>query len=58
MGVLFARMYVYHVCIWCLWRSEESLGSPGTAVTEDEEMLHGCCEPNPGPLREQVSVKH
>lgn len=30
MSVSSARMSVYHVYLWCLWWSEEDLGSPGT----------------------------
>lgn len=29
----FAHMYIYHMCIWCHGRPEESTGSPGTGVT-------------------------
>ena len=32
---------IHHLCAWCLWRSEEGIGSPGTKVTDDCELLCG-----------------
>ena len=46
MNVLPACVPVSHVCAWCLWRSEEGIGSPETGVTDD------CEPPYPGPLEE------
>jgi hypothetical protein len=41
------------MCAWRQWQSE-GIRSPGTGVTEGPEPLHGCEEPNPGPLPEQL----
>lgn len=43
-------MSVYHVQMWCLWRSEESVRVPGTGVTEGYEPSDVCWEPKLGPL--------
>jgi hypothetical protein len=31
-------MYIHHICTWCLWRSEEGAGSPGTGVSDGCEL--------------------
>lgn len=36
MGVLHPCTFVYQMCAWCPWRSEEGARSPGTEIT------HGC----------------
>lgn len=42
-----------HVCLFP-WRSEDSMESPGTEVTDDCEPPYGFCEPNSGPVEEQL----
>lgn len=32
-GMFPLGMFVYHICVQCLTRPEESTGSPGTEVT-------------------------
>lgn len=49
MNVLPANMSVYHGCVWCLFRSEESIASHGTVITESCETLCGYWEKNPAP---------
>ena len=39
MSVLLACMCVYHMKAWYLQRSEGSVGSPGSGVTDDCEPL-------------------
>ena len=39
--------------IWCLRRSQEGVGSPGTGVTDDYEPPCGYWEPKLGSLHEQ-----
>jgi hypothetical protein len=38
LGVLLLYLHIYltayHICSWCLWRTEDSVGSSGTGVTE------------------------
>lgn len=41
---------MYHVCVWCLWRPEEGLGSPGIGCEPPCE----CWLLNPGPMQEQL----
>lgn len=41
MNVLPSNMSVDHGCVWCLLRSEESITSHGTVVTESCETLCG-----------------
>lgn len=41
---------MYHVCVWCLWRPEECLGSPEIGC----EPPCGCWLLNPGPMQEQL----
>jgi hypothetical protein len=53
MGVLPACMSVYHVHAWCPQWLEEGIGSPGTRITDDFELLCGCWELNLGSLEEQ-----
>lgn len=42
-----ANMSVYHGCVWCLFRTEESIASYGTVITESCETLCGYWEPPP-----------
>ena len=53
MSVLPECMSEYHLYIWCLCRSEEGIGFPGTGVADGCEPLCGCWESNLGPLEEQ-----
>jgi hypothetical protein len=53
MCVLPACIYVYHVPMWCSWRSEESVRSPGPGVTDGYEPPHRSWELNLSPLQEQ-----
>lgn len=42
------------MCAWCLQKSEEVVGSPGTEVIIDGCKLScECWEPKPWPLQEQ-----
>lgn len=52
--VLPACMFVYHVCVWYLQKSEESIRSGESGVIDLCELLYGCCESNLRPLQEQV----
>ena len=45
--VLPACVYAYYMWSWCLWRSEEDTGSPGTVVTYNCEPLCQCCGTKP-----------
>ena len=38
MIVLFMCISLYHMCAWCLWRSEEGVGSLGTGVVDECEL--------------------
>lgn len=38
-GVLLWCMSVYHVCSWCPQRPEKGIGSLGTGVTNDWELV-------------------
>lgn len=53
MNVLSACRYVHPVCTWCLWRPEESIGSPGTRLTGIWEPLYSSCKLNPDTLQDQ-----
>lgn len=44
--------YVHHVCVLCLWMSEEGIRSPRTEATDGGEPPKGCWESNPAPLEE------
>jgi E3 ubiquitin-protein ligase NEDD4 len=55
MNVLLARMSVYHVGAWCLWRPDESAGSSETGLTDDCEPPCRCWELNPSPLQKSES---
>ena len=54
MSVLLVYMYVYHVCAWCPWKSEEGVRSPETGVMDSWEPPCQSWELNPVPLQEQV----
>lgn len=45
-----------HLHAWCLWRQEEGVGVPGTAVREGREPPCGSWELNPDPLGEQSAL--
>lgn len=57
MSVLPTCMCVYHMCVCCLQRSEEGVGSPGTGVMGDCELQSmgdcGWWELNSGSLQEK-----
>lgn len=38
------------MCVWCCWRPEEGIESPGTGITGSHKYLWGL-EPNLGPLK-------
>ena len=42
----------YYVCAWCLWRSEEGVGSPGIGVRDGFELPWGSWESILGPVEE------
>lgn len=42
MSILYVHIDVYHVCLWCSWKPEKALRSPGTQVTEGFELPCGC----------------
>lgn len=48
-------MSVYNMHVWSRWKSEETIGCPGTGITDDYEMKCGCWELNLG-LLEELSV--
>ena len=43
---------MHHIYAWCLWRSEEGVGSPWTGITGGYEPPCGWWELNLNPLRE------
>lgn len=49
----FVCMSVYHLCPWCPWNPEDGVQLPRIGVTDGCELLGGCWETNPGPLKEQ-----
>lgn len=49
----FVCMDVYALCVQCPQSTEESLGWPGTGVTDNYELSWGCWESSPNPLVEQ-----
>lgn len=51
---ILSAMYVYVSYVYCPWRSEEGLRSPGTGLTDSFELLHGWWERNSGPLQAQA----
>lgn len=48
-----AHIYVYHISIWCLQRSEEGIGSPRTGVIDGCKPTCGYRASNLSPLQEQ-----
>lgn len=54
--------FLLHACVpctaWCLLRSEENVGIPGTGVTDVWELPCGCWEPNLGPLQVLFTTEH
>lgn len=38
---MYACTYVHHECAWCLWRSEEDVGTPGAEVADGYHPLVG-----------------
>lgn len=51
MGVLPARLSLYHLCAWCPWKPVEGVKCPGTGVKGV-----GVEESNPGPWEEQLVI--
>jgi hypothetical protein len=47
------HVFISCVCVWYLWRSEESIGPPGTDVKDGCELSCECLELNTGPIQEQ-----
>lgn len=51
-------LFVYHLCVWCLWGIEEGIGSPKTGVTNTYKLLRtdlGSSEEQPVPLTTEPS---
>ena len=46
MSILPACMSVHHVCAWCLWRSEDDVGSSGAGDTSVCEVPCECRDSN------------
>jgi hypothetical protein len=44
---------VHAVHVWCPWRPEEAIRSPGPGVLEGCELPYECWELSLGPLQEQ-----
>lgn len=42
--VLAACMFVYHMCVWYLQKTDEDIRSSETGVTDYCELLNGCWE--------------
>lgn len=42
-------MFMYHLCVWCLWRPKEDTRSPGTEITDSCKLPCGCWDSNLGP---------
>ena len=53
---LYVCVPVYHMHVWCLHRSEEGTGSPGTGVMNDRELPCRSWELNLGPLKDQSKL--
>lgn len=53
MSVLPEYICVYHAGTWCLWKSEEGIGSSGTRVTDGYKLLCRCWDSYLGPLHKQ-----
>lgn len=53
-SVLLACMSVHHIHAWCLLRSKEGIGSPGSEITDGCELLCGYWDLNLDSLQEQV----
>lgn len=51
MGIFSASMSTYYVCLVLSW-TKESIGFPGTEVTDSCDVTCGCRELNPHPLEE------
>jgi hypothetical protein len=51
--VLLTCMYVYHVCPWCLQKSEEGIGFSSTGLVDGREPPCECWESSPESLQEQ-----
>lgn len=49
MNVLPAHVYMYHVNVWCLQRSEEGVESPRTVITDGCAPPYESWEQNLGP---------
>lgn len=46
MGILSVCLYVYYICAWCLWKSEESKGFPEIGVKDGCKPPHWDLELN------------
>ena len=47
-----ACIYVYHIHVWCPYKTEESVKSLGTRVMDGYKPPYGYWEPNLSPLQE------
>jgi hypothetical protein len=45
MCILSECIHVHHVHVWCPWKLEHGIRSPGTRVTDDYELPRGYQEP-------------
>lgn len=43
MDVLSSYRFMPHMCVWCLQRSENGIGYPGTVVTDDYDACEQPC---------------
>lgn len=56
MGVHPTLMSEYHMCTWCLRKTEVGTGSPGTGLPDGCDPLCGCLELNLDSLEEQLML--
>lgn len=52
-----AHMCMYHVCAWCLKKSEEAIRSHKIEVMDGYEGPCGFCKMNPGPVQVLLSTE-
>lgn len=50
------NIWMCTTCMCYSQRSEKGVAFHGTRVTDGCDLPGGCCDPNPGPLQEQLSV--
>lgn len=55
-SVLLAYMSVHYIHAWCLLRSKEGIGSPGSEISDGCELLCGYWDLNLDSLEEQVRL--